>query len=292
MVYRFLSATLGPSSFPPMSTPSSAGPLVRTWRRRRRQSQADLAADAEISARHLSFIETGRSVPSREVLLRLADCLEVPLREQNALLVAAGYAPRFPERPLSSAALADARRAVEAVLRGFEPYPALAVDRRWELVAANRAVAPLLEGADPALVAPPMNVLRLALHPLGLAGRTENYAEWRGHLLARLGRQAELSANADLAALLDELRALPPPPGVRSEAAPEVRGDEVAVPFRLRTPAGVLSFYSTTTVFGTPVDVTLAELAVEAFLPANEETARVLQGAPPGGAPETSPASA
>ena len=258
---------------------SSLGPLLRRWRGRQRRSQADLAADAGVSARHLSFIETSRSTPSRDVLLRLADRLDVPLREQNTLLVAAGYAPRYPERSLADPALATVRRGVEAVLRGFEPYPALAVDRRWNLVSANGAVPLLLAGVDEELLAAPMNVLRVALHPLGLAGRTVNYAEWRGHLLARLARQAGRSADPGLAELLDELRTLPPPPGVRSEAAPQVRGDEVAVPLRLRVDAQVYSFYSTTTVFGTPVDVTLDELAIEAFLPADAATAEALQRA-------------
>lgn len=265
---------------PIIPQPATVGPLLRQWRGRRGRSQAELAADAEISARHLSFIETGRSLPGRTVLLRLADRLAVPLREQNALLVAAGYAPQFPERPLSAPALAEVHHAVQAVLAGLEPYPALAVDRRWDLVLSNRAVAPLLVGVDPELLAPPVNVLRLGLHPLGLAGRIENYAEWRGHLLTRLRREVAATADADLAALHAELRALPPPPGVRSEAAPPIRGDEVAVPLRLRTEAGTLSFYSTTTVFGTPLDVTLAELAIESFLPADEATAAALRGLP------------
>lgn len=262
----------------------AVGPLLRDWRSRRRLSQADLAAEADVSARHLSFIETGRATPSREVLLRLADRLDVPLRDRNALLVAADYAPRFPERSLFDPALVDARRAVDAVLMGFEPYPALAADRRWELVSANRALVLLLDGVAPDLLEPPVNVLRLALHPLGLARRTENYDEWRGHLLARLGRQVEVTADPDLATLHDELRALPPPPGLRPGEAPPVRGDEVAVPLRLRPPGGTgaspsLSLYSTTTVFGTPLDVTLSELVVEAFLPANAATAEALREA-------------
>lgn len=253
----------------------SVGGLLREWRRRRRLSQLDLACEAEISTRHLSFLETGRSLPSRDMVLHLAERLDVPLRERNMLLVAAGYAPVFPERPLDDPALSAARRAVDAVLAGHEPHPAVALDRHWTLVAANRAVAPLLDGAAPELLRPPVNVLRLSLHPEGLAPRIANLPEWRAHLLARLRRQIELTADPALAALLEELRAYPG----RAEATPAPRGDPsgVAVPLRLRTREGDLSFLSTTMVFGTPVDVTLSELAIEAFFPADAETPGTLR---------------
>jgi transcriptional regulator with XRE-family HTH domain len=241
-------------------------------------SQLDLACEAEISTRHLSFVETGRAAPSREMVLHLAERLAVPLRERNALLVAAGYAPVFPQRPLGDAALAPARRAVDLVLKGHEPYPALAVDRHWTLVDANKAVAPLLAGADPALLKPPVNVLRLSLHPSGLAPRIANLAEWRAHLFERLRKQIEISADPVLVALLDELRALPAPSHPRRPPpAPNPDYAGVVIPLQLVTEAGVLSFLSTTTVFGTPVDVTLSEIALESFFPADRATADALQ---------------
>jgi transcriptional regulator with XRE-family HTH domain len=255
---------------------TSVGDHLREWRRRRRMSQLDLAVDAEISTRHLSFVESGRSQPSREMLLHLAERLAVPLRARNLLMVSAGYAPVFAERPIGDPALAPARKAIELVLKGHEPYPALAIDRHWTLVEANAAVAPLLAGADPALLKPPVNVLRLSLHPSGLAPRIANLAEWRAHLFERLRRQIEVSADPVLVALLEELRALPaphsrrPPPATAGYAG-------VVVPLQLATAAGVLSFLSTTTVFGTPVDVTLSEIALESFFPADRATADALQ---------------
>jgi transcriptional regulator with XRE-family HTH domain len=254
-------------------TTRPAGDLLREWRQRRRLSQLDLALQADISSRHLSFIETGRAAPSRDMVLHLAEQLEVPLRERNALLLAAGFAPVFQERPLQDPELAGARQAVDLVLAGHEPYPALAVDRHWTLLAANRAVAPLQAGVSPALLQHPVNVLRLSLHPEGLAPRIANLQEWRGHLFARLRRQIDVSADPILAELLRELRAYP----AGGVAAAEPSHDSVVVPFRLVTPAGVLSFISTTTVFGTPVDVTLSELALETFFPADAATAAVLR---------------
>lgn len=261
-----------------MSTPAlQIGPQLREWRQRRRLSQLDLALESDISARHLSFVETGRSRPSRDMVLRLAERLDVPLRERNLLLVSAGFAPVFPERPLSDAALGAARRAVDLVLRGHEPYPALAVDRHWTLVAANRAVMPLLEGVAPDLLAPPLNVLRVSLHPQGMAPRIANFAEWRAHILERLRRQVDLSADPVLAELAKELAAYPAPPSRRPGAANETH-DDVAIPLRLVTEAGdTLSFVSTTTVFGTPVDITLSELAIELFFPADAGTAEALR---------------
>jgi transcriptional regulator with XRE-family HTH domain len=255
---------------------TSVGDHLREWRRRRRMSQLDLAVDAEISTRHLSFVESGRAQPSREMVLHLAERLAVPLRDRNLLLVSAGYAPVFAERPIGDPALAAARKAIELVLKGHEPYPALAVDRHWTLVDANRAVAPLLAGAAPALLKPPMNVLRLSLHPDGLAPRIANLPEWRAHLLERLRKQIDASADPVLVALLEELRALPAP-SRRPPPAPNPDYAGVVVPLKLATEAGVLSFLSTTTVFGTPVDVTLSEIALESFFLADRATAEALQ---------------
>jgi len=252
---------------------ASVGDLLREWRQRRRLSQMALALEAEISTRHLSFLETGRAAPSREMVLRLAEPLELPLRERNRLLLAAGFAPEYPQRGLDDPALAPAMAAVRQVLAAQLPNPALAVDRHWQLVAANAMVEKLMAGAAPALLAPPVNVLRLSLHPDGLAPRIANLAEWRAQLLARLRRQVEEAADPVLEALLAELRGYPaprlPPPAVGPLA--------IAVPLRLRLPDGELSLLSTTTVFGTPVDVSLAELAVEALLPADPATAAALQ---------------
>ena len=251
------------------------GALLRDWRQRRRLSQLALALESDVSQRHLSFVESGRARPSREMVLRLAERLAVPLRERNRLLLAAGFAPLYPERPLDDPALGAAREAVERVLRAHEPYPALAVDRHWTLRAANRALAPFLAGIAPSLLgggAP--NVLRLSLHPEGLAPRIANLAQWRAHLLERLERQVEASGDAVLAALREELAAYPPPrragAGVRAVAA---EGAGVFVPLQLAAEDGeVLTVLSTTTVFGTPVDVTLAELALECFFPADAAT--------------------
>jgi transcriptional regulator with XRE-family HTH domain len=258
------------------TTGPAVGELLREWRVRRRLTQLDLACDAEISTRHLSFVETGRTQPSRAMLLRLADQLAMPLRARNSLLNAAGLVATFPERPLEAPELEPARRAVELVLTGHEPFPAVAVDRHWTLISANAAVAPLLDGVSPGLLAPPVNVMRLALHPDGLAPRIENLAEWRAHLLERLRQQVLASADPVLEALLEELEAYP----IRNRVCrPSDALAGVAIPFRLRTRAGeLLSFLSTTTVFGTPVDVTLSELALECFFPADAATRAALAG--------------
>jgi transcriptional regulator with XRE-family HTH domain len=256
----------------------TVGDLLREWRQRRRMSQLLLASEADISTRHLSFVESGRALPSREMLMHLAERLEVPLRARNALLIAAGYAPLFRERPLADPQLSAARDAVDMVLKGHEPYPALAIDRHWTIVAANRALAPLIADAQPALLAAPVNALRLSLHPDGIAPSIVNWHSWRAHLLARLQRQIEVCGDPVLAALHDELTAYPPPCGA-GHAAPDEGADlnQIAVPLRLNTKLGVLSFYSTTTVFGTPVDITLSELAIEAFFPADAQTADALR---------------
>ncbi|MBN9060264.1 helix-turn-helix domain-containing protein [Kaistia sp. MMO-174] len=256
--------------------PRPIGEQIRDWRQRRRLSQMELAGDAEMSTRHLSFIETGRSRPSRDMVLRLATELEVPLREQNRMLVAAGFAPVYRERELDDAGFAAARRAVERIIEGHEPYPALAIDRHWNLVAANAAIMRLVAGVDAALLEPPVNVLRLALHPNGLAPRTLNFAEWRAYLLARLAHEIDLCGDGGLADLLDELRAYPAPPAPKGRAAEDDFGG-IAVPYRVRLGDETLSFISATTLFGTPVDVTLSELAVESFFPADDETAEALR---------------
>jgi transcriptional regulator with XRE-family HTH domain len=258
------------------AAPQPFGEHLRHWRQHRRLSQLDLAQEAEISTRHLSFVETGRASPSREMVLRLSERLDIPLRERNALLVAAGFAPMYRERALDDPALAAARRAVELVLKGHEPSPALAVDRHWNLVAANAALPHLLAGVDADMLLPPVNVLRLSLHPRGLAPRIANLGQWRAHILERLRQQINATGDAVLAGLLQELRAYPVP-----DAAADLQLDGellgVAMPFRFRTNAGVLNFISTTTVFGTPVDVTLQELAVESFFPADAFTAQALR---------------
>jgi transcriptional regulator with XRE-family HTH domain len=252
------------------------GSLLREWRMRRRMSQLDFACEADISARHLSFLETGRSLPSREMVLHLAERLEVPLRERNALLIAAGYAPVFFQRPLEDPALQAARKAVDMILTGHEPYPALAIDRHWTLVASNRAIPLLLAGVETSLLEPPVNVLRLSLHPLGLAPRIVNLAEWRSHLIARLRRQIDATADSVLAELLNELSAYPMPGGNKQNAQADADYAGVVVPIQLATDEGVLSFLSTTTIFGTPVDITLSELAVESFFPADAATSDAL----------------
>jgi transcriptional regulator with XRE-family HTH domain len=263
---------------PMKSTARPIGDHLREWRQRRRLSQLDLACEADISTRHLSFLETGRSRPSRDMVLHLAERLDVPLRERNTLLVAAGFAPAYPLRGLDDPALALARRAVERVIEAQAPNPALAFDRHWHLVAANAAVAPLMVGAAAALLQPPVNVMRLALHPEGLAPRIANLPEWRAHLLERLRRQIEFTADAVLVDLMAELQAYPAPAGgVTALAPPEEAHLDIVVPFRLATESGILSFLSTTTVFGTPVDVTLSELAVESFFPADAFTAEALR---------------
>src|SRR5437588_7035164 len=245
------------------------GDHLREWRQRRHLSQLDLAGDAEISARHLSFVETGRAAPSRDMVLKLAERLDVPLRERNVLLVAAGFAPAFPQRSLDDPMLKSARQAIDLVLKAHEPNPALAVDRHWNLVSANRMVAPLLEGVPERLLGQPFNVLRLSFHPEGLASRTVNLAEWCGHLLERLHRQCETTADPELIKLYSDLKAYPIP----ARTAPLPPDNNVAIPLKLRHNGEVLSFISTTMVFGTPVDITLSELALETFFPADDLTA-------------------
>jgi transcriptional regulator with XRE-family HTH domain len=250
---------------------STVGPLLRDWRKRRRLSQLDLALEAGVSARHLSFVETGRSRPSADMVLQLADRLEVPLRNRNQLLLAAGHAPVFEQHDLEDPEMAPVRRAIDLILAGHDPYPAVVIDRAWEMLGANRAVALLTAGVAPDLLEPPVNVLRLALHPEGMAPHIANLGEWRGHLLDRLERQIALTGDPALAALLDEVSAYP---GPRREAAAE---PEIAVPLRLRTELGELAFISTVATFGTAVEVTASELSIESFFPADEPTADALR---------------
>ena len=262
------SAAAGPASF---------GDHLRTWRQQRHLSQLELADEADISTRHVSFMETGRTNPSRDMVLRLCERLAIPLRERNALLVAAGYAPMYRERALDDPALTAARQAVELVLKGHEPCPAIALDRCWNVVAANRAAQALLAAhVGPELLTPPINVFRLSLHPNGLASRIANLAQWRHHLFERLRQQIHATGDPALLALQAELLEYPAP----DESTPLVMAGEmlgVVMPFCFNSVHGMLSLISTTTIFGTPVDVTLQELAVESFFPADAFTAQVLR---------------
>jgi transcriptional regulator with XRE-family HTH domain len=238
-----------------ITTQRPVGNVLREWRQRRRMSQLDLACEADISTRHLSFLETGRSQPSRDMVLHLAERLDMPLRDRNAMLVAAGFAPIYSE------------------LAGHEPSPAIAIDRHWTLIASNGAARALMSGASSALLTPPINVLRLSLHPDGLASRILNTGEWCGHVLARLRRQIDMNADPVLMALLRELETYPAASAGRDESTPP----GFVVPLRMSVDGEALSFVSTTTVFGTPMDVTLAELAIESFFPADAATAAALR---------------
>lgn len=262
-----------------MNTARPISELLREWRQRRRMSQLGLACEADISARHLSFLETGRAQPSRDMVLHLAERLDVPLRERNALLHAAGFAPVYSERALDDPALQAARTAIDLVLAGHEPYPALAIDRHWTLIASNQAVARLLLGVDPVLLQAPVNVLRLSLHPAGIAPRIVNLVEWRTHLLGRLRHQIDACADPVLVKLLDELTRYPQPEVPITVKTDTQESPSVVVPLQLMTEAGMLTFLSKTMIFGTPVDITLAELTIESFFPANAATAKILRDA-------------
>jgi len=250
-----------------------AGDLIREWRQRRRLSQLDLAIAANVSSRHLSFVETGRSRPTSEMILHLAEHLEVPLRDRNALLLAGGYAPAYPERTLAAPELQAVTSALKRVLAGHEPYPAAVVNRWWELVDANAGIGLFTAGVRPDLLEPPVNVLRLSLHPDGMAPRIANLPEWRAHLLARLRHQAEATGDHRLISLHEELRGYPG--GQGDQAAPPGRAD-VVVPLRYQAGPRQLSFLSITAVIGTPMDVTVEELAIESFYPADDLTAAAL----------------
>jgi transcriptional regulator with XRE-family HTH domain len=248
--------------------PRLVGRQLRDWRQRRRLSQLNLACDAEISARHLSFLETGRSQPSREMILRLAEQLEIPIRERNVLLMAAGFAPVFPERPLNDPALASASDAITLALHAHKPYPAFALDRQWRIVSSNAALPELFEGVADELLVPPVNAMRISLHPRGLSARIANLSIWRAHLLHRLRRQIDLTADAALSELQRELLTYPAPPEII-----ELRVDQPMIPLQIYVGGKLLTLFSTTMIFGTPADITLSELALEFFFPADPQTA-------------------
>ncbi|MDX2561523.1 helix-turn-helix transcriptional regulator [Streptomyces sp. TX20-6-3] len=265
---------------------TGVGPLLRGWREQRRLSQLELALRADSSARHISFVETGRSRPSEEMVLRLAEHLEVPVRERNALLLAAGYAPRYAESPLDAPRLETLRAGIEQLLRGYEPYPALVVDGSYTVVAANRGIGLLLDGLPEHLLTPPLNAMRITLHPEGLAPRIRNLPEWRGHLLHQMERQIGLARSESLRALYAEVTAYPPPPGADADDGAGAPGPEevypyFALPLRIEHDGRVLSFVSSISTFNTPLDVTVAELAIETFLPADPATVAYLQSLPP-----------
>ncbi|MFJ7077036.1 helix-turn-helix domain-containing protein [Streptomyces sp. NPDC098781] len=274
--------TTVPSGAAPAAAPSGqgVGPLLRAWREQRRVSQLELALRADSSARHISFIETGRSRPSEEMLLRLAEHLEVPVRERNALLLAAGYAPHYPETPLDDPALDALRAGMEQLIQGYEPYPAIVVDAMYNVQAANRGILMLLDGMPAHLLEPPLNAMRLTLHPEGLAPRIRNLREWRGHLLAQMERQIALHRSEPLRELYEEVAAYPVPeeePG----AEPAEPVPYFALPLQIEHEGRVLSFISSISTFNTPMDVTVAELAIETLLPADPATVKYLQSLVP-----------
>ncbi|MCK1823326.1 helix-turn-helix transcriptional regulator [Streptomyces sp. XM83C] len=269
-----------PAAAPAPPAAQGVGPLLRAWRERRRVTQLELALRAGSSARHISFVETGRSRPSEEMVLRLAEHLDVPVRDRNALLLAAGYAPRFPETPLEDPALDAVRAGLEQLLRGYEPYPALVMDGLYEVRAANRGITMLLEGVAEELLEPPLNAMRLTLHPRGLAPRIRNLREWRGHLLEQMGRQPALHRSAELRALYEEVSAYPVPetrPEEPAGPAAETKWAYFALPLLIEHDGRVLSFVSSVSTFNTPMDVTVAELAIETFLPADAATVDYLR---------------
>ena len=272
-------------------TPRPVGALLRDWRQRRRLTQLDLSCATDIPIRLLCALEKGRALPNRDLVLRLADQLEVPLRDCNALLIAAGCAPAFPVRPLDDPAMADTRATIELVLAGHEPNPGLAIDRHWVIVASNEVFWDMVAGVDPALLCPPVNWLRLALHPAGLAPRIANLRHWRAHMLTRLRRRFEATGDPELADLVEEIGDYPMPPALIDGDAEHAAG-HAAVPLRLMTVDGPLSFHGTTTVFGSAVDVTLAELTVEMFFPADPATATVMRRTAQGSAVGTTLATA
>ncbi|MEV7843671.1 MULTISPECIES: helix-turn-helix domain-containing protein [Streptomyces] len=266
---------------------TGVGPLLRDWRERRRISQLDLALRADSSARHISFIETGRSRPSEDMVLRLAEQLDIPVRERNALLVMAGYAPRYAQTPLDDPAMASVRDGLDRLLAGYEPYPALVVDGRYDVVAVNRGIALLMEGVAEELLTPPLNAMRITLHPAGLAPRIWNLAEWRADLLAQMERQIALVRSPELRTLYEEVAAYPVPDRA-DQADRRADGRDAGDRARERTPSfalplviehggQVLSFIASIATFNTPMDVTVAELAIETFLPADRETAAYLR---------------
>ncbi|KAB2588718.1 helix-turn-helix domain-containing protein [Streptomyces arboris] len=270
-----------------VSPDTGVGPLLRDWREQRRMSQLDLALRADSSARHISFIETGRSRPSEDMVLRLAEQLDIPVRERNALLVVAGYAPRYAQTPLDDPAMASVREGLDRLLAGYEPYPALVVDGTYDVVAANRGIALLMEGVSDELLTPPLNAMRITLHPAGLAPRIWNLPEWRADLLAQMERQIALVRSPELRALYEEVAAYPVPdradlPDRRADGRDagdraRERTPSFALPLVIEHGGRVLSFIASIATFNTPMDVTVAELAIETFLPADRETAAYLR---------------
>ena len=263
-----------------VSAQPSIGPLLRGWRERRRLSQLELALDAGISTRHLSFVETGRSRPGREMLLRVLEQLEVPFRERNRLLLASGHAPAFPERSLDDVELLPVRAAVDQILTRHEPYPAVVVDRAWNLVAANSAMRSLTEEVviDPALLEPPVNIMRVGFHPRGLAPLIVNLGQWRAHFCQRLEQQYAVTGDPDLAALREEIVGYPIP-GDEPDPVPDPEAREMLGPVRFRAPGGgELSFFGMFATFDTPFEVTTSELAMELLFPADQATAEALAG--------------
>ncbi|MBL1100897.1 helix-turn-helix domain-containing protein [Streptomyces coffeae] len=261
-----------------MTTATSAGvgELLRGWRTRRRISQLELALRADSSSRHISFIETGRSRPSQEMVLRLADHLEVPMRERNALLLAAGYAPLYPERSVDDPSMGTLREGMERLLTGYEPYPALVMNGTYEVQAANRGIAMLMEGVARHLLVPPLNAMRITLHPEGMAPRIRNFREWRAHLLDQMDRQLSLMRSPALRAVYEEVSAYPLPESGGRESAMAGSHTPFALPMMIEHGGRVLSFISTIATFNTPMDVTVSELAIETFIPADRETAAAL----------------
>lgn len=250
---------------------ASFGDQLRQWRQQRHMSQLDLALEAEISSRHLSFVETGRSRPSRDMVMRLAECLSLPLRSRNTLLLAAGYAPVYPEKSIDNVAMETARAVISHVLSSYAPFPALAIDRYWNVIEANATVMALMDGVAPHLLEPPLNAVRVSLHPEGVASRIVNLPEWRAALFQRLRDQIDASGDPILADFLEELRSYP---GGESTA---VAGYPLAIPLIIDTHVGRLSLLTMSSVFGSPVDVTLSELAIESLLPADRATFEALR---------------
>ncbi|MFG3344489.1 helix-turn-helix domain-containing protein [Streptomyces sp. NPDC048018] len=266
-------------------TDTGVGPLLRGWREQRRLSQLELALRADSSARHISFVETGRSRPSEEMVLKLAEHLDVPVRERNALLLAAGYAPRFTESTLDEPRLETLREGIGRLLQGYEPFPALVVDGSYTVVAANQGIGMLLTGLPEHLLTPPLNAMRITLHPEGLAPRIRNLREWRGHLLAQMERQIGLLRSESLRALYEEVAAYPLPAGADGpDEGPDAHEEPYpyfALPLRIEHDGRVLSFVSSISTFNTPLDVTVAELAIETFLPADPATVAYLRSLTP-----------
>ncbi|MFD7912306.1 helix-turn-helix domain-containing protein [Streptomyces sp. NPDC059752] len=257
-------------------TTTSVGTLLRAWRERRGISQLELAGRADSSSRHISFIETGRSRPSEEMVLRLAGHLDVPMRERNSLLLAAGYAPRYAHTALDDPAMETLREGIARLLAGYEPYPALVVNAVYDVVAANRGIAMLLDGLPEHLLTPPLNAMRITLHPEGLAPRIHNLKEWRGHLLAQMERQIALARSEPLRALYEEVSAYPVAERPGGDGVPEEPTAYIALPLVIEHDGHLLTFVSSIATFNTPMDVTVAELAIETMLPADPATVKYL----------------